>query len=275
MSKEKKNNKGRKFDLLISRRLINLGSTIGLVLALVIIYFVLASLLKTINLPTFDMTGARLYTLNKETKEVLKKLDKDVDIYILNFSSVDNEVEIIKAFEKENPKIHVSLIPDTTKSPTIIEKFKLDTTSKTPAVAIECGSEYQVVFGIDMYLQYQKSNKNVNLVEERIINSIISVTEENRKKVCIYGNNSNHEISSENLTFCNDLITYGSNIELLSGDDIPEDCDLLVMPGLSIDLSSDQADKILNYIKSGKNILVLQSNDMNKTKIKLLPSCRL
>lgn len=266
MSKDKKKNKGRKFDLLVSRRLINLSSTIFLVVVLLIAYFLIASILKTVSLPTIDMTGAKLYSLSKQTKEALKQIDKDVDIYALNFTDADNETSIIKQFARESSKIHVSIIPDSTKTKSLITKYSLDENTKTPAVVIECGNEFQVVFGIDMYIEYQKTNKSINLVEEKIINSIISVTSETKKKIYIYENNSNHTITSDNLSFINDLVTYGNKVELLKEDKIPDDCDLLVMPGLEVDITDQQSDYILDYVRKGKNILVLQSNDAYNSK---------
>ena len=135
MSKEKNNNKGRKFDLLVSRRLINLSSTIVFVVVLLAIYFILTSILKTINLPNADMTQSKTYTLSQETKEAMKKIDKDINIYVLNMSQLfsnhftgvgdvqNNATEIIKEFSKVNPKIHVSVIPDSSKNQTFASNY--------------------------------------------------------------------------------------------------------------------------------------------------------
>ena len=303
MSKEKNNNKGRKFDLLVSRRLINLSSTIVFVVVLLAIYFILTSILKTINLPNADMTQSKTYTLSQETKEAMKKIDKDINIYVLNMSQLfsnhftgvgdvqNNATEIIKEFSKVNPKIHVSVIPDSSKNQTFASNYGIGNNS-VPAVVIESGEEYRLILGIDMYNDYQDTDKifdieetnniysivsfkNINLVEERVANSIISLTKESKKKVYIYTINARHDLSTDNLSFMNDLVTYGNNVDVVTDGNsvdvvtdgsIPDDCDLLVMPGLSSDLSIDQVDAIIEYIRKGKNIFILQSNDFDGTK---------
>ena len=265
MNKEKKNNKARKVDLLISRRLINLGSAVIFVVVLLVAYFLLASLLKAVTLPKIDATGSKMYTLSQETKDALKTIDKDIDIYILNFSNYDNEVEIIKDFERENSKIHVTVIPSTKAEPEISKQFGLEEDMNTSCAIVSCGEKYQLVLAKDMYVQYGKTSKEINLVEEKIINSIKSVTSENKKKVYIYASHMNHQLGESNISFVNDLMTYGSSVDLLKDPIVPEDCDLLVLPGLNDDLNQEELEGLLQYIKRGKNILVFQSNYSEST----------
>ena len=265
MAKEKNNNKSRKFDLLISRRLIKLSSTIVFVLILCFLYFLIGTLIKSIKLPMIDITSSKLYSLSDQTKEGLKKLEKDITIYAINFGEYDNELPVLDEFAKENSRINIIYVPDLSKNETIKSKYGLSEFNST-ALIVECGEKNQMIFGLDLYIQYKDSNRFINLLEEKVINSIITVADENPKKVYIYGSNLLHSLAEDQVTFINDVSIYDNEIEVLTEATIPDDCDLLILPGFGKDISEEQANGIIDYIRRGKNILVLQSDDVSKTE---------
>ena len=85
-----KNKKPNKFIETIKQKwLINGTKTAVLVIALVLLFIVLNLVMQKLEITPLDFTQEKLYTLTEESKEKVKNIDKDVNIYFIGYSDSD------------------------------------------------------------------------------------------------------------------------------------------------------------------------------------------
>lgn len=245
-------------------------SILSVILFLVIIalYLEINILLNKINIKDIDFTDSKLYSITNESKEKISKIDKDIEINLINFDNyssyrpIEDVVNLIKEYSEVNNKISVK----NSESEDANE-------SNYPYINISANGKEQIISLDDLFLyKYSTdtySDDEYYLTEEVITNTLVNIAKESEKKTYIY-----LEKSVYNEKYFSTLIKrikYMGNgiekLELSKNNNIPEDCNCLVIPPLLTDISDQEKNIIVDYINNGGNIMFLEeSKSLLKTE---------
>ena len=222
------------------------------------------------NYMQFDVTATNLYTISDEGKEFLKSYDKDVTIYVLA-----SEGECDPNFKKTLDKvasynnIKVEYV-DLASNPTFASKYTSENLTANSLIVVS-GNNYKTV-PFDNVYQYTMNQSTYSYDisaydgEGLIISALQSVANNNSKTIYTLTGHRELEIGSD----ASSLLTKGNyklqSINFLESERVPDDCNLLVVNGPSVDLSTDDVSKIQEYINRGGNVMFNISNIDSTTR---------
>ena len=259
--KEKKEKAPNKFIQTIKKKwLINGTKTTILVLIIIAIFIAINLGMRSLELTPLDFTQEQLYTLTDESKEKVKDIDKDVNMYFIGYSSDNSTVDLAKQYEKENERINVEAIEDVNERPDLTQKYGIE--SGSTGIIIECGEKSKVLTDQDLVTYDTSTYETISIAEEKLTSSIQSVTSDKVPKV--YFLNGYSEFSLEqgmymlNVYLGNEVNEIAS-LDILSQGNVPDDCDTLVITTPSKDFDDVATNSILDYINKGGNILWLNA----------------
>ena len=210
-----------------------------------------------------DVTSNKIYSLSEQTESILKNLDKKVTVYVINNESDVTEAykKIFKKYEKASDKLNFSY-----KDPELYPNFTADYVDDTENVAndsviVKCGKKYRYISSND-YVSYSYSSdysytQASSLELESLLTEAINyVTEE--KTPVIYtltGHAEKQLTTSVTSSFEKDNYTV-KDLNLLSEDAVPEDCEILMIYGAAKDITKEELKKIQSYMADGGKMYV-------------------
>lgn len=213
---------------------------------------------------SFDLTESKRYALMEETKSFLAGMTEDVTIYVL--AEEDNgDTDLQKTLERmEDQTEHVRIkYVSPTKNPNFYQNYTSQApTSGSLIVEGEKRStvvDYQDVYVYEMnYSTYSYDTTGYD-GEGQIISAISFVTTEDLPVFYAVGGHGElaledkfvKAMEKENIS-CEQLMLY-------SVDEIPEDAQGLLLNAPTSDYSKEDADKVIAYLESGGNALVIST----------------
>lgn len=258
--KNKTDKKPNKFVEIIKKKwLINGTMTCLLVAIIVAIFVAINVIMQKLELTPIDFTQEKLYTLTEESKEKVKNIDQDVNIYFVGSTDDDANLDLAKQYKKANERIVAEAV-DPTNRPDLVEKYRIE--SGTQGIIVECGEKSKVLTANDL-VTYDTSNyETISIAEQKLTSSIISVTSEKVPKVYFLEGYSEFSLS-QNMNYLNMYLANEINeivtLNLLTTGKVPDDCDTLVVTTPTQDFNEIATNAIIDYIQSGKNILWLNA----------------
>lgn len=217
------------------------------------------------QLPTeytkFDVSMSGLYSLTSETKEYLQNLEQDVTIYVLTgTSSKDSTVDgTLTMMAEQSDHLTVTYV-DPAADPSFLQEYSDVMNATWNSLIVECGSRYKVVDYSDLYeytIDYSTYTQSVSGydAEGQVDSAIAYVTSEHVPKVYTLTGHGEESLGSNFTSALGKLNCETESLDLMVNDAIPEDCSVLVINGPSTDLSADDADKILYYLRHGGKLI--------------------
>lgn len=262
MQKEKikEDKKPNKFIEMIKKKwLINGTKTCLLVVIIIAIFIGINIGMQKLELTPIDFTQEKLYTLTDESKEKVKNIDKDVNIYFIGYTDDDSTVDLAKQYKKANERIVAEAI-DINNRPDLVNKYGIE--SGTQGIIVECGEKSKVLTANDLVTYDTSTYETISIAEEKLTSSIVSVTSDKIPKVYFLAGYSEFALS-QNMNYLNmylgNEINQTDTLDILSVGKVPDDCDTLVITTPSKDFDDVATNAILDYIQSGRNILWLNS----------------
>ena len=273
-------------DFLKSRKVRYGSYSVILLVAVVAIAVVLNTVLGLDNVRSkmkLDLTPNKLYTMGDKTKEVIKSVDKSVEIIgLFDDTRVDSQykevTEFIKQYENINGKINVEFI-DPEKNPGFINK-ELDPDNirdiQYGDFVVRSGSKIRVLTGYDIFetefdqnsFSYYTIGSNAENAFTGAIKYVTSAItpvvyfveghgeralDTDYRNVKDYLERNNYEVKSVNIS---------------TGEDIPEDAKILVFPSPQKDLTVVEKNNIQEYMEKGGNAIFLF--DALESNVKML-----
>ena len=166
---------GTKFLNTIKKKwLISGTNTLLLIAILVAIVILINSAVQSLDLTPIDCTSNKEYTLTNESKDRVKNINSDVNIYFVGYEDSATQVNLAKQYNKANSKLNVEVI-DTNERTDIASKYNVTNDSK--AIIIENGEKSKTLYSDDLYT-YDSSYQTIDLTEEKITSAILNVTSE-------------------------------------------------------------------------------------------------
>ncbi len=208
----------------------------------------------------FDITSQKLYSLTSDTKNYIKGLTKDVDIYVI--SSKDEQDDAInKSLEMyADMSSHINVeYKDPTVYPTFYKEYSSSMTKKS--IVVVCGEKSKVINYSDMYeynVDYTTYTQTTTGYdgEGRLTSAISYVTTDDMP--VIYQVKGHDEVELED-TFTDAVEKLNMEVKslnLMENDAVPEDAECITILAPSSDFSEDDANKVIDYINGGGKVIL-------------------
>lgn len=255
--KEKKQN--RFIETIKKKWLINGTKTTILISLIIAIFIAINIIMQKLEITPIDFSQEKLYTLTEESKEKVKNIDKNINIYFIGYNEEDTNLDLAKQYKKANEKINVEAV-DINNRPDLAEKYGIE--SGTEGIIVECGEKSKVLTYSDLITYDKTTYETISIAEEKFTTSIQSVSTDDVPKVYFLEGYSEFTLRN-NMNYLNMYLGNEINeietLNIISKGKIPDDCDTLVITTPNKDFDDLTTNSILEYIKSGRNILWLNA----------------
>jgi hypothetical protein len=267
-----------KINGIFKRRSFRHGIVSTLITALVILILVMLNagldmVFKKYPL-NIDLTEDQIFEISGDTRDFLSRLDKDVEIYILNTedqfaasSPVDYFVqanEVIRKYAQLSPRIRLTYL-DLLRNPDFGSRYP-DLSLKVNDILLVSGERSRVLSSSDlfnirnsMYGQYVMSSK----AEQAMTSALLNITGDDTIFVKVIGGHGEDDISP--FTELLSLNVYDVGSLNLFTEDIPGDTSLVILAAPDRDLSEEELQKLDSFLASGnnKNLFYFASADQS------------
>lgn len=258
--KVKKDKKPNKFIETIKKKwLIDGTKTIILILLIIAIFLGINMGVQSLNLNPIDLSQDKLYTLTDESKEKVKNIDKDVNIYFVGYAEDNADLSLAKQYTNANEKIKVEAVSADSR-PDLVEKYGID--SNSTGIIVACGERSKVLTSNDLVTYDSTTYETISIAEEKLTSSIMSVTADSIPKIYFlegYGKFSLSENMRYLDTYLENEITQVGTLNILSTGKVPDDCNTLIITTPTKDFDDVATNAIIDYINAGGNILWLNT----------------
>jgi len=215
------------------------------------------------NIIQIDFTKNQLYTVSEQTKQIVSSLDTDVEIYFITQGGSEDSgiTKLLERYESLSDKIKVIK-----KDPVVYPNFAKQYTSDTiynNSIVVVSGNKSKYISNYDIYVTdysnyYTDSTHTTNFNGENCLTSAIDyVSNDNLPKLyTLTGHGELTTNSTVESSIKNENIETES-LNLLTVDSVPNDADCLFIYGPSSDISDAEKEKILTYLGSGGNLMLI------------------
>lgn len=266
--KEKKEKSFQKLGNKLKKKwLINGTKTIILVAIIIAIYIGVNILLEKIVLPEIDTTQNKIYSLSQESKDKIGNMDKDINITLINFSNYTSIVNFVERYVELNNHIKMEKVDDLSARADLMQKYSLDATDSL--IIVKSGETEKTLTENDLYTYDYSTYEEIDTTEEAITNAIINVTTEEKPKVYFMTNHIGYDTQyfSTIMGAMENEANEVETLDILANNGIPEDCDCLVISTLKEDITEQEKDKIIAYIKNGGEMLLMCGPNIMDAKL--------
>lgn len=211
-----------------------------------------------------DLSTQKLYSIGDQTKKVLKKLNKDVEIYYIAQSGSESS-DIQKLLEKyEEGSDHIKVEQkDPAVNPKFVSQYTSDGVSNNSVIVV-CGDKNKVIDNNSLYettVNYQTYSSEVTGFDgEGQITSAINYVTSDSMPVMYTLEGHDEATMSDTLK---DTIQKANidiqSLNLLTMDSVPDDTDILFIFAPAKDISEDEASKIISYLENGGKALIVSN----------------
>jgi ABC-2 type transport system permease protein len=230
--------------------------------SIIVIAIAVAVVLMVDKLPStytkLDVSKTQLFTLSQQTKEIVKSLDQEVDVYyICQAGQEDSYVEALTdryAAMNDNLKI---IKKDPVVYPSFTSKYTTSTLADNSLIVVS-GDRSTVIGYSDIFVSdYSSGSAASSFDGERQLTSAIDyVTSENLPKVYTLTGHGEKSLSSSFSSAVSKENIDVESLSLVSQQKVPEDAQCLIVIAPTSDISSDEKNMILSYLEGGGNLLL-------------------
>ena len=212
---------------------------------------------------TVDVTANKIYSLSKQTKKILKGLDKEVTIYVIDKEESDvnsSYAQVWKEYKKNSTKVKFVY-----KDPDLYPNFTKKYTDSSEEVAndsmiIKCGKKYRYVSANDYVsysygsdYSYSADSLQLESLTTEAINYVVS--DSTPVIYTLSGHSEQSFDSSVTSSFEGDNYSV-KTLNLLTEQRVPDDCSILLINGAQKDITKDELKMIKKYMKNGGKMYV-------------------
>ncbi len=249
----------------------------AVVIAIIVVFNAVLGFDVIRNRVRFDITKNKMYSLSDTSVDMIKSLDKDVEIIVLTEESnfqITQILEVIKQYNlKSNGKITLKFV-DVEKDPLYVKR-ELDPEQikgiQEGSIVVKSGSKNRVVSQSDM-VEYDYSSGYPQAsgykIEQAFSSAIKSVVAETTPVVYFVKGHGEIVLDEE---FSEIKATMASNNyevkELSLSAAVPEDAAALIFGSPKTDLLAAELENLLNYMEKGGDAIFLM--DVQNTNVAL------
>lgn len=268
MEKQEKKNLFQKIGNGLKKKwLVNGTKTIILVVIIIAIYIGINILLENVVLPEIDCSKNKIYSLSQETKDKLGNVEKDIEITLINYSNYISVINFTERYVEMNHHIKIEKVDDLSARADLMQKYSLDAASSL--IIVKSGENEKTLSDYDLFTYDYTTYQQIDITEEAITNAIMDVVTEEKPKVYFMSNHTmyNTQYFSTIIQAMQNEANEVESLDILANGGIPEDCDCLVISTLREDITEQEKDKILAYIKNGGELLLMCGPNINNVDL--------
>ncbi len=228
-----------------------------LILATILSFIVLNIVVQKLDLPDIDVTKDKIYTVSDASKIEVEKINDTVNIYFFGYMEDDAIVDFAKQYNKINSNIQTEVV-DLNKRADLVQKYQV--TDEDKAIVVECKEKQKILTEYDFYSYDYTTYEQIDLTEQKLTNAIISVTSENIPVVYFLTGHEEYGIDTHMTilkAYLENDINKIESLNLLTKENVPEDCSCLVIASPQKDFSDYETELIVKYIENGGKIVWL------------------
>lgn len=209
-----------------------------------------------------DLSKNKIFSLSKQTYEIISDLDRDITIYALYESGKENTdiTEILKKYADHSKKVHLKFV-DPNKNPGFAKKYSKDGENLSlGSLIVESGKKVKVIPGSDLFNfdysnPYQPSVTSL-AVEQRVTGAIMFV--KSGKIPVIYALEGHGEQSLP-LEISKQLETENYELKSLNlyTASLPKDINILLINSPQRDLTTTEVEKIREFLANNGRAIFL------------------
>ena len=260
MKKNENEVKENKFIQIIKKKWLVEGTTTLALVAIIISAFICINVfMHNLELIPVDLSQEQLFTLSEGSKDKVKNINKDVNIYFIEYTDENPSVGLSKQYHAVNDKIKTEIVTAETR-PDLVQKYGIQT--GTQGIIIECGEKSKVLTDNDLYTYDMTTYETINIAEEKLTSSILTVASEKIPVIYFLEGYSSYSLSQQMNylgIYLQNEINQVKQFNILSTGKVPDDCDTLIICTPAKDFDDIATNAIIDYINSGRNILWLNS----------------
>lgn len=197
-----------------------------------------------------DLTTEKLYSLSDQTRKVVSDLKKDVKVMLFDKDDQQGLADQMKEYRNLSSHFSFERI-DPQKNMDVAKKLAV---TKLGEVVVESGD---------------RNERPKDTTEQSIINAIIKVTRDKLKKICFVEGHGEKKLSSTSEgdgygvidKMLKDENYETKSINLVASNDVPSDCDVLVLAGPKQSLFPQEAAAVGKYLENGGKAMLLIDPD--------------
>ncbi|MDR1392022.1 MAG: Gldg family protein [Clostridiales bacterium] len=204
----------------------------------------------------FDLSANKIYTISKETKDLLKKINKEILIYeVIADGRTSKEIEnFIKKYTSCNNKIKYEII-NLNDNLDFFKKYNdINQDNIKPGnLIIECNDKHKIISSNSFV-----SEEGIQ-IEQKLTSTIDSVFNnvENHVMFSVGHNESFNNYSIKEMLECENYTC--TNIDLTVDNIDDEKKNILIVVDPELDFSESEIEKIKKFSDSGKNLIIFLS----------------
>ena len=232
----------------------------ALAVAAVIIFNLLIAQLPS-SVTEFDMTDSGIYNITATTTQYLSGVTDDVEIHVLsNEDSVDSRiVRFLSKYEDLSDHISVEYV-DPVVHPAVLSKYGVE--NNTVVVTCEATGRQESfsvsdIIGYDQmaYLYYGQYTETDFDAEGLLTSAIDGVLSGATRTVYRTAGHDETSLSVDTIELLEKNHLGVEEVNLLTNNGIPEDCDLLLILAPTRDLADDELAMIQDYLAAGGQVV--------------------
>ncbi len=229
----------------------------------------------------FDLTQSEIYTLSQETKNVISKLKKPLNIYVFTVQRDDALLgmvkELLSRYEALNPKlVKVEYIDPTLelkKAEKLMQELNL---AQAEVVIFKMGNDSRVVSFSEL-AEYEFSPIGAREIksfkgELEFTRAILELIEEKKPKILFTEGHGelSLDITKQELALLQNFLSKGNfsmeSWNPLGKEEVPPDTDLIIIASPKNAFTEQELAMLDKYLHSGGRILVLLDPALGETQ---------
>lgn len=234
------------------------------VLAIIILLNLSISSLPS-NYTKIDISKEQYFSLSQQSEQIAKSVEEELTIYVIAQTGNADETiaELLARYQAVNSNIKV-VQKDPVVNPTFTSAYTTETVAENSLILVY-GDRSKYVPYSDIYVtsynvdsDYSYSMETSFDGENQITSAINSVTSAEIPKIYYLTGHGEQELPSYvQETMLQDNLEY-EELNLLSTGEIPEDCGAVLEYAPAGDISENEKELLLGYMKAGGKFLYVQ-----------------
>ncbi len=251
-----------------SARSLKLGGYSLIMTAVVIGAAILINLIVN-RLPTkftkLDNSQVGLYSISEQSEEIARSISEDVTIYMIaEQGSEDTTIEeLVGRYTGLNSKIKFRLI-DPALYPSFVSNYTSAQLSGSSLI-VESEKRAQIIDYNDIFVTEYSINEQTGQVqsnssfagEARVTSALQYVTTDDIPRVYVLNGHGEQEIPETMKNYLRDDNFDLRDLSLLTVDAVPADADCVMIFAPEYDINADEAEMLINYLKTGGSVVVI------------------
>ena len=235
----------------------------GIVIASVVVLNLVVQELPS-KFREIDLSSQKLYTIGEQTEKILKKLDKEVQMYwVVQDGTESSDIEkLLERYEEGSKHIQIEK-KDPAVNPAFVSQYTSDNISNN-SVIVACGDKSKVVDYSDMYetsINYNTYSQQVTGFdgEGQLTSAINYVISENMPVLYTLEGHDEAAMSETMKETIQKANIDIQSLNLLTEESVPEDTECLFIFAPAKDLNKEEADKVISYLENGGNAFIVSN----------------